>query len=145
MVTEWKWVSRKNKEKEVVVFCLYRVTPTSGAFHLRASVYLLRTLIPSFAHNSSYHLCTFFTPNELLSQCNGVIASYNSFWKVHWAFLKNSKRVWSGNTTITNRRQPRGTPSTVCIATSKFMLTVVGSRFAFCLSHKDLMALHLLP
>ena len=34
-----------------------------GAFHLRTSVYLLRTLIPSFAHNSAYHLRTFFTPH----------------------------------------------------------------------------------
>ena len=33
-----------------------------STFHLRTSVYLLRTLIPSFAHDSAYHLCTFFTP-----------------------------------------------------------------------------------
>ena len=33
-----------------------------GAFHLRTSVYLLRTLIPSFAHDSAYHLRTLFTP-----------------------------------------------------------------------------------
>ena len=34
-----------------------------GAFHLHTSVYLLRTLIPSFAHDSAYHLRTFFTPH----------------------------------------------------------------------------------
>ena len=31
-----------------------------GAFHLRTSVYFLRTLVPSFAHDSAYRLCTFF-------------------------------------------------------------------------------------
>ena len=36
---------------------------SNGAFHLRTSVYLLPNLIPSFAHDSAYHLCTFFTPN----------------------------------------------------------------------------------
>ena len=34
----------------------------SGAFHLSTSVYLLGTLIPSFAHDSAYqNLQTFFT------------------------------------------------------------------------------------
>ena len=35
---------------------------TDGAFHLRTSVYLLCTLIPSFAQDSAYHLGTFSTP-----------------------------------------------------------------------------------
>ena len=56
------------------------------AFHLHTSVYLLCTLIPSFTQDSAYHL-----------------ASYNSFLKMHLAFL-----------------------STVCIATTKSMLLVVG-------------------
>ena len=34
-----------------------------GAFHLRTLVYLLRTLIPLFAHDSAYHLPAFFTPH----------------------------------------------------------------------------------
>ena len=34
----------------------------SGAFRLRTSVYLLRTLIPTFAHDIAYHLRTLFTP-----------------------------------------------------------------------------------
>ena len=37
--------------------------PMCDAFHLSTSVYLLRTSIPSFAHNSAYHLRTFFTPH----------------------------------------------------------------------------------
>ena len=35
-----------------------------GTFHLGTSVYLLCALIPSFAHDSVYHLCTFFTPDK---------------------------------------------------------------------------------
>ena len=34
-----------------------------GAFYLRTSVYFLRTSIPSHAHDSAYHLHTFFTPH----------------------------------------------------------------------------------
>ena len=34
----------------------------NDTFHLHTSVYLLRTLIPLFAHNSVYHLCIFSTP-----------------------------------------------------------------------------------
>ena len=37
-----------------------------GAFHWPISVYLLRTLIPSFAPDSAYHLCIFFTPHSIL-------------------------------------------------------------------------------
>ena len=35
----------------------------TGAIHLRISVYLLRTLMASFAHDSAYHLHNFFTPH----------------------------------------------------------------------------------
>ena len=36
-----------------------------GAFHLSISLYLLRSLIPSFPHDSAYHLHIFFTPLKI--------------------------------------------------------------------------------
>ena len=43
----------------------FNVGPSSTrrSLHLRTPVYLLRTLITSFAHESAYHLRTFFTPH----------------------------------------------------------------------------------
>ena len=48
---------------DIISFSHARDIYDIGAFHLRTSVYLLRALIPSFAHDSAYHLRTFFTPH----------------------------------------------------------------------------------
>ena len=42
--------------------CRLTLVDLRNTFHLRTSVYLLRTLIPSFAHDSAY-FHTFFTPH----------------------------------------------------------------------------------
>ena len=51
-----------------------------------------------------------------------------------WTWHKNSKWVWSGNTTITNRRQPRGTARK---SRSKSLHPLVGT---WCLSSVGLAA-----
>ena len=48
-----------NQVSHASLYTTFGVTKHSGAFRLRTSVYLLRTVIRSFAHNSANHLRTF--------------------------------------------------------------------------------------
>ena len=47
-----------------------------GAFHLRTSVYLLRTLIPSFANDSAYHLRTIVVSVKWACRNEHIFISY---------------------------------------------------------------------
>ena len=52
-----------NRVSHASLYTIFGITKHSDAFRLRTLVYLLRTLIRSFAHNSVNHLRTFFTPH----------------------------------------------------------------------------------
>ena len=51
---------------------MYLTIGLNEVFHLRTSVYHLRTLIPTFAHDSAYHLHNFFTPQQNLEAINVI-------------------------------------------------------------------------
>ena len=69
-----------------------------------------------FSHTRSVFCCFYpsHTPTAALGKdnktklCSGPASPVHIF-NVWTIIMQNSKWVWSGNTTITNRRQPRGT------------------------------------